>query len=76
MQYQNLSPLPDMRYESADALIMDLRRAVSDPQGDYVQLEETVNDSPTIMISDDVVRAVKEQPKRNPVVRDEPPFNK
>lgn len=27
---------PDMRYESADALIMDLRRAVSDPQGDYV----------------------------------------
>ena len=67
---------PDMRYESADALIMDLRRAVSDPQGDYVQLEETVNDSPTIMISDDVVRAVKEQPKRNPVVRDEPPFEK
>jgi len=67
---------PDMRYESAGALIMDLRRAVSDPQGDYVELEETVSDSPTIMISDDVVRAVKEQPKRNPVVRDEPPLEK
>lgn len=53
---------PDLRYESAAALIMDLRRAVSDPDGDYVELEETVNDSPTIMISDDVVRAVKEQP--------------
>ena len=49
---------PDMRYESAGALIMDLRRAVSDPDGDYVEMNETVNDSPTIMISDDVVRAV------------------
>ena len=67
---------PDMRYESADALIMDLRRAVSDPQGDYVELEETVSDSPTIMISDDVVRAVKEQPKRTPAQRDEPPIEK
>ena len=64
---------PDMRYESADALIMDLRRAVSDPQGDYVVFEETVSDSPTIMITDDVVRAVKEPPKRKPVVRDEIP---
>ena len=67
---------PDMRYESADALIMDLRRAVSDPQGDYVELEETVSDSPTIMISDDVVRAVKEQPKRTPAQRDEPPIER
>ncbi len=54
---------PDMRYESAGALIMDLRRAVSDPDGDYVEISEPVNDSPTIMITDDVVRAVKEPPR-------------
>jgi len=62
---------PDMRYESASALIMDLRRAVSEPDGDYVEIAEVLDDSPTIKISDDVVRAVKEQPKRNVSVRDE-----
>jgi serine/threonine-protein kinase len=62
---------PDLRYENADALIMDLRRAVSDPDGDYVQIEEPVNDSPTIMISDDVVRAVKE-PVRSSVEKEKP----
>ncbi len=56
---------PDMRYGDAAALIMDLRRAVSDPDGDYVILEEEENDSPTIMLSDDVVRAVKDPQNRN-----------
>lgn len=56
---------PDMRYENAGALIMDLRRAVSEPDGAYVELETEMDDSSrTIVISDDVVRAVKEQPKR------------
>lgn len=64
---------PDMRYESASALIMDLRRAVSEPDGDYVEITEVLDDSPTIKISDDVVRAVKEQPKRTVPVRDEIP---
>ena len=54
----------DLRYENAGALIMDLRRAVSEPDGAYVELEEEFDDSQTIVISDDVVRAVKEQPKR------------
>ncbi|MDD7403205.1 MAG: Stk1 family PASTA domain-containing Ser/Thr kinase [Butyribacter sp.] len=49
----------DMRYNSAAALIMDLRRAVSDPDGDYVVLEEE-NDSPTIRMSDDMMRAIKD----------------
>jgi len=62
---------PDMRYESAGALIMDLRRAVSDPDGDYVEINEPVNDSPTIMITDDVVRAVKEPPRTPPRPRQE-----
>lgn len=55
---------PDMRYESADALIMDLRRAVSEPDGEYVVLGEDLSDSPTIRLSDDLVRAVKETPRK------------
>ena len=55
---------PDMRYENAAALIMDLRRAVSEPDGDYVVLDEMMTDSPTIMLSDDMVRAVKEMPRK------------
>lgn len=54
----------DLRYENASALVMDLRRAVSDPDGDYVVLEEETDDSPTIMLGDDVVRAVKDNKKR------------
>ncbi len=54
---------PDLRYENAAALILDLRRAVSDPDGEYVTIGEEDVDSPTIMISDDVVRAVKEPPQ-------------
>lgn len=51
----------DLRYTTAASLIMDLRRAVSDPDGEYVVIEEEMSDdSPTIMIGDDVVRAVKE----------------
>lgn len=63
---------PDMRYENAAALIMDLRRAVSEPDGDYVVLDEMVNDSPTIRLSDDMVRAVKETPRKvSPEERDQ-----
>lgn len=62
---------PDMRYANAADLIMDLRRAVSDPDGEYVVLEEEVNDSPTIMITDDVVRAVKEPQNRGGVKPEE-----
>lgn len=54
----------DLRYENASALVLDLRRAVSDPDGDYVVLEEETDDSPTIMLGDDVVRAVKDNKKR------------
>ena len=54
---------PDLRYENASALVLDLRRAVSDPDGDYVVLEEETDDSPTIMLGDDVVQAVKDNKK-------------
>lgn len=48
---------PERRYHSASELIADLKRALTDPDGDFVQIPAFVaNDSPTINISDDVER--------------------
>ena len=56
---------PDMRYKNAEALIMDLRRAISEPDGDYVDMEDDgMEDSPTIRFTDDMVRAVKDSPRK------------
>lgn len=56
---------PDMRYKNAEALIMDLRRAISEPDGDYVVMEDDgIEDSPTIRFTDDMVRAVKDSPRK------------
>ncbi len=46
---------PERRYHSASDLIVDLKRALSNPNGDFVQIPSFVaNDSPTINISDDL----------------------
>lgn len=46
---------PERRYHSASELIVDLKRALSNPDGDFVQIPAFVaNDSPTINISDDL----------------------
>ena len=46
---------PERRYHSASELIVDLKRALSNPNGDFVQIPSFVaNDSPTINISDDL----------------------
>lgn len=46
---------PERRYHSASELIADLRRAIANPDGDFVQIPAFVaNDSPTINISDDL----------------------
>lgn len=55
---------PDLRYANAEDLIMDLRRAVSEPDGEYVVLDEMMTDSPTIKLSDEDIRAVKNAPKK------------
>lgn len=48
---------PERRYHSASELIADLKRALTDPDGDFVQIPAyDVNDSPTINISDDLGR--------------------
>lgn len=46
---------PERRYHSASELIYDLKRAIANPDGDFVQIPAFVaNDSPTINISDDL----------------------
>lgn len=46
---------PERRYHSASELISDLKRAITNPDGDFVQIPAFVaNDSPTINISDDL----------------------
>lgn len=48
---------PERRYHSASELIADLKRALTDPDGDFVQIPAFVaNDSPTINISNDLGR--------------------
>ena len=48
---------PERRYHSASELIVDLKRALSNPNGDFVQIPSFVaNDSPTINISNDLGR--------------------
>lgn len=45
----------ERRYHSASELIADLKRAIANPDGDFVQIPAFVaNDSPTINISDDL----------------------
>lgn len=48
---------PERRYHSASELISDLKKAITHPDGDFVQMPVFVaNDSPTINISDDLSR--------------------
>lgn len=53
---------PDSRYVNAAALILDLRRAVSEPDGDYVEIEseKPVVSTETIRITDDMRKQIKD----------------
>lgn len=51
---------PERRYLSVGDLISDLKRSISNPNGDFVKILPTiVDDSPTIMISDEDVNHIK-----------------
>jgi len=66
---------PDMRYMSAAALIADLKRSLTEPDGNYVMLvEDNENSSPTIMFSDTDIGNIKEASKAVPeITREEEP---
>ncbi len=51
---------PELRYLSVSDLITDLKRAVADPEGDFVKIAPMVNDdSPTIHISDEDIKSIR-----------------
>lgn len=52
---KSMQKRPERRYHSASDLISDLKKAITHPEGDFVQIPAFVaNDSPTINISDDL----------------------
>lgn len=56
---------PERRYLQVSALIEDLKKSISNPQGDFVQLVPAlVDDSPTINLSEDEVDTIRHAAKR------------
>lgn len=52
---------PERRYLTASALIADLRRVATNPNGDFVVMgANTANDAPTVMMSDAEMSTIKE----------------
>lgn len=54
---------PDMRYMTAAALISDLKRAIAEPDGEYVLISDVTDDSPTIVLDKDEVSQLKDAPR-------------
>lgn len=64
---------PERRYPNVTELIKDLRRAITNPNDDFVKIPPMViNDSPTIHISDDEINHIKSATKENQNVYHEP----
>lgn len=52
---------PERRYLTASALIADLRRVATNPNGDFVVMgTNTSNNAPTVMISDEELSSIRE----------------
>ncbi len=55
---------PERRYLAVTSLIEDLKRSISEPAGDFVQLVPSlVDDSPTINLSEDEVNTIRQAVK-------------
>lgn len=62
---------PERRYSTAGELIADLRKALLMPDEDFVKIMPTENTSPTLLIGEDEITAIK-QNKTVMVVDDDP----
>lgn len=54
----------DRRYGSMADLLVDLKRALMDPDSDFVVIDNAVNQAKTTVIREDEVRGIKEQSQR------------
>ena len=63
---------PERRYLSTHDLIIDLKRSITNPNGDFVKIPAAVvTDSPTINLSDEEVRRIKNESKMNSIPEEE-----
>ena len=62
---------PENRYLSASELIMDLKRSITNPEGDFVKLPANgyVPDNPTKMFTDNEVEEIRTTAAKSPVTR-------
>lgn len=59
---------PERRYLTANALIADLRRVESDPEGNFVKLTTLLDDAPTRMMGENEVNEIKARANEKPYV--------
>lgn len=50
---------PERRYLSASELIVDLKRSITNPNGNFVRIAPAITDSPTKQITDDEISTIK-----------------
>lgn len=60
---------PEMRYQEASELISDLKRALDEPDGDYVVIESPLDSSATRKITQEEIDEIKTN-KKNPPVKE------
>lgn len=63
---------PDNRYLTAEALICDLKRALMQPNGEFVTIPGNVPEGPTIQMTEDELNQIKESAKAVPPAEETP----
>lgn len=58
---------PERRYLSASELIVDLKRSITNPNGNFVRIAPAITDSPTKQITEDEISTIKTASKTVPV---------
>lgn len=62
---------PERRYLTASALIADLRRVATNPNGDFVVLgTNTATNAPTVMMSEEELNSIKESVAQKPLAEE------
>ena len=66
----------DKRYHNVGDLVMDLKRSLVEPDGDFVQLQSDLYDNPTAVMSEADIKTIKERyPDLNERSKEETPVD-
>ena len=63
---------PDRRYESIDGLLVDLKKALINPDEDFVNIADSSESDKTRVISEDELSEIREKPAAKPKPKPEP----